>query len=98
VPNKKFARKRLRQSEKRRLRNRASKSAMRSAIKDVLGCMEQGEVAQLEPRLQRAVSIIGKNAKMGIIHKRTASRYEARLMKRVQKFMGAKAPPQEKPA
>ncbi len=68
--------KRIRQTVGASSRNRALRSAMRTAIKEVrlAGSPEEGEKA-----FAKAVSIIDKTAQKGVIHKNTAARYKSRL-------------------
>ncbi len=77
MPNKKSAKKRLRQNLKRRERNRAAKSTLKAAIK------RAGTRPQEVETLRDAMSTIGKTAKRGIIHHKTAARLASRLQRRV---------------
>jgi len=80
VPNTKSAKKRLRQSEKRRLRNRHYKGQMRSSIKQARKAIEAGDWETAEEMLRRAYKAIDKAASKGVIHKNNAARKKARLM------------------
>lgn len=77
MANHKSALKRARQSEDRRLRNKAVKTRVKNITKDVLAA--SAETAADE--LKAAQSIIDKAAKKGVIHSRTASRKISRLTK-----------------
>ncbi len=72
----KSAIKRIRQSEKRRLRNKAYKSKMKTFIKKVRTSESYEEALQ---RLKEAYSVIDKLAQKGIIKKNTAANKKARL-------------------
>ncbi len=82
--------KRARQTEKRTATNRASKSRMRTALRELRGALTQGDKAAAENKLRAATSVLDKSVQKGIIHKNTASRYKARLAKRLA-TMAAKA-------
>ncbi len=88
VPNKRSAAKRVRQSEKRRLRNKARKTAMKNAIKKVLKAIEEGkpkeEVLEL---FRKAQALIDKAEQKGAIHRNTASRKKRRLAARVNAYV-----------
>ncbi|MFH1829960.1 MAG: 30S ribosomal protein S20 [Pseudomonadota bacterium] len=68
--------KRSRQSEKRRVRNRSAMSNMKTAIKSV-------RTEASKDALKKAVPVIMKTAKKGIIHRRKADRLVSRLTKYV---------------
>jgi small subunit ribosomal protein S20 len=84
MANTKSAEKRARQSEKRRERNRAAKSTMRTAVKRVRGALDGGDAAQAEQALAEAVSIIDRSAKKNVVHRNTAARAKSRLVKAVR--------------
>ncbi len=71
--------KRARQNEKRRLRNKSSKTRIKNIVKDVrLAVSEQSNEAALT-KLDIAKSTIDNAAKKGVIHRKTASRKISRL-------------------
>lgn len=79
----KSALKRARQNEKRRLRNKSTKTRVKSIVKSVrLSVNEKSKEAVLS-QLITAQSIIDNAAKKGVIHKKTASRKISRLSKLV---------------
>lgn len=78
------AAKRARQSEKRRLVNRARKGAMRTAIKRVLAAVEAGDAEAAKAALDRAVPLIDRAGRKGVIHRKQASRRVSRLTARVK--------------
>ncbi|MCU0588631.1 MAG: 30S ribosomal protein S20 [Syntrophobacteraceae bacterium] len=75
--------KRARQSEARRLRNRARKTRMKTAIRGLEEAMSAGAGDALQEKLKEAISIIAKTASKGVIHRNTASRKISRLTRRV---------------
>ncbi len=79
----KSALKRARQNEKRRLRNKSTKTRVKNIVKSVrLSVSEESKEAVLS-ELKTAQSIIDNAAKKGVIHKKTASRKISRLSKLV---------------
>jgi len=80
LPHTKSVAKRVRQNEKRRLRNKAVKSYVRTMIKRVL------ESEDKEEALRKAYSALDKAVKKGVIHKNTAARKKSRLAKLVKKM------------
>ena len=76
------AKKRIRQAEKRRLRNKHYKSMMKTYIKKVRTASDR-ETA--EQALRQATSIIDKLVSKGIIHKNTAANRKARLTRFVNR-------------
>lgn len=83
MANHKSAIKRAKQNEVRRLRNRARKTRMKTAIKGLEEAIAAGSKDVLQERLQEAISVIAKTASKGVIHRNTASRKISRLTRRV---------------
>lgn len=81
MPKLRSAKKSLRQSHVAQARNQAVRTTMRNAIKQVRQAVD-ADTAQTA--LGRAVSIIDKTVKKGILHRNTAARYKSRLTRRVQ--------------
>jgi len=77
------AQKRARQSEKRRLRNVALKSLLKTSAKKVLLAVEEKNVEEARRALAHAIPIIQKIASKKVIHKKTAARKISRLAKKV---------------
>jgi small subunit ribosomal protein S20 len=73
------ARKRARQSEKRRQHNASLRSELRTAVKNVRKAIEAGDKAGAQGVLQRAASTIDRIADKNIIHKNKAARHKSRL-------------------
>ncbi len=74
--------KRNRQNEKRRLRNKAVRSEVRTRTKRALAAAETG-AENADELLRLTVKRIDKAAAKGVIHKNTAARRKARLMRRI---------------
>ncbi|MEE9154723.1 MAG: 30S ribosomal protein S20 [candidate division NC10 bacterium] len=84
MPNTKSATKRLRQADRRTIRNRAAKGRMRTSIKKVRQAVDTGNREAAQAAFRAAIAIIDKTASRGIIHSRTAARYKSRLAHRLQ--------------
>ncbi|MEN8168648.1 MAG: 30S ribosomal protein S20 [Pseudomonadota bacterium] len=79
------AKKRARQADKRRINNVTHRSAMRSAIKNILNAIEAGDKAAAESAYKSAVPLIDSNAgKSGQLHKNAAARQKSRLNTRIR--------------
>ena len=83
LANHKSALKRARQNEIRRIRNRATKTRVKNAVKEVQAAIETNSDRSAQDLLKQAKSIIDKAAKKGVIHKNTAARKISRLSRMV---------------
>ena len=86
MPNIKSAKKRLKQSEKRRVRNQAYKSAMRTFLKKAEQAIDEGDKEQAAAAVKSACRKLDKTAQKGVIHDNQASRKKARLMSKLNKL------------
>ncbi len=71
--------KQWKQSEVRRARNHAVKSALRTQIKKVQTAVEKKDAAAAKAALQEAYSLIDRAVSKGVIHKNNGSRHKGRL-------------------
>ncbi|WP_440997280.1 30S ribosomal protein S20 [Arhodomonas sp. SL1] len=78
------AKKRARQTEKRRRHNQARRSMMRTQIKQVVQAIEAGDKAKAEAAYNEAVPVLDRFATRGLIHKNKAARHKSRLAKRIK--------------
>jgi small subunit ribosomal protein S20 len=83
LANHKSAIKRARQNEIRRLRNKSTKTRIKSIVKEVRSSAEETTGAETKVNLNAVQSVIDKASKKGVIHKRTAARKISRLAKLV---------------
>ncbi len=83
MPNIKSAEKRLRQSLKRRDRNRKAKAAMRTSVKKAEKATSAGKPEDAKAAVAAACKVLDTTARKGIIHKNMASRKKSRLMKKL---------------
>ncbi|MCC7369807.1 MAG: 30S ribosomal protein S20 [Chloroflexi bacterium] len=82
MANTKSAEKMIRVAEKKRLRNRAVKSAVKTFIRKA----ERSIVAtadEAQSLVVLAISRLDKAASKGVLHKRNAARRKSRLMKKL---------------
>jgi small subunit ribosomal protein S20 len=83
------AKKRIRQSIKRRARNRARKELIKDQTKSYLAALVSHDVGKAETELKKTVSRLDKVASKHTIHKNTASRRRSRLTLRLNALKAA---------
>ncbi len=84
MPNTASSKKRLRQNEKIRIRNRATKSVMRGQIRKVREAVAAGDSEQAQSELRIAQKRLDKAASNNLIHNNAAARTKSRLVKLVK--------------
>lgn len=85
------AKKRHRQSEKRRIRNRTTKASLKTLIKRTHTAAGEGNKETADTEFRLTVKKLDQAAARGIIHKNKASRLKARLAKAKKKALVAPA-------
>ncbi|HKM39419.1 MAG TPA: 30S ribosomal protein S20 [bacterium] len=83
MANIKSARKRVRISEKQRLRNSMVKSRLRTAVRRFHEAVVINDPEQVKQALNNAFSVIDKAATKGVIHKNKAARQKALLSRQL---------------
>jgi small subunit ribosomal protein S20 len=83
MANIKSAIKRIRQNEKRRVRNAAVRSTVRTSVKGARTAIESGQADQARATLLRTVQILDKAVTKGVIHENTAARKKSRLTRQL---------------
>ena len=78
MANTQSAKKRIRTNERRRVRNKASLSRVKTLIKNVLDSTDK-ETA--EDRLKKAVAVLDKTANKGRLHRNNVARKKSKLTK-----------------
>ena len=78
------AKKAARQAVKRRERNGAQRSKLRTAIKDVRKAIAAGDKTAAKAALQSSVSTIDSIADKDIMHKNAAARHKSRLNQHIR--------------
>jgi small subunit ribosomal protein S20 len=76
------ASKRHRQSLRRRERNRARRSAARTTVREARELIAAGNQEEASAAVQRAVSILDRTARKGVVHANNAARRKSRLVRR----------------
>ena len=91
MPNKASAKKRVRQAAKRRIRNMAVRSEIRTLAKQCRQAIAKGELTEARDLARRCESRLDRAAKHNIMHKNTAQRLAQRLHKAVSAAVAASA-------
>lgn len=84
MANHKQALKRIRQTATVTTRNRAARSAMRTAIKSLEKAIEAGDKALIGTAFPKTMAQLHKGVSKGVIKKETASRKISRLSARIK--------------
>jgi small subunit ribosomal protein S20 len=84
VANIKSAQKRNRQALKRRARNQAVRTQVKSAVKRAREALASKDPAKAQEALRAAARTLDKAASKGVLHKKNASRRIARLFHAAQ--------------
>ena len=79
----KSAEKRNRQNERRRKKNVAIKSRVKTQIKSVIAAVDAKNPSESQEKMDAAAKIIAKAASKGILHKNNAARKISRLSRKV---------------
>ena len=83
MPQHRSAAKALRQSLKRRLRNKSIKTRVKTEIKKFLATLEHGSIEEAEEAFRRAQSILQRAVSKGTLHHRTVARKISRLAEKL---------------
>jgi len=79
MPNTKSAERRMRNSARKRLQNRRTKSRLHTLEKRYLELLGSGKKDEAAQALRAVTSAFDKAAKSGVVHKSTADRKKSRL-------------------
>ena len=91
MPHTPSAKKRVRQSAKRNLRNRSAKAAAKTLAKRVLAAVKAGDRGLAEEELKLAQSKLDRIAKHRALHPNTAARRKSQLARAVAALSPAKS-------
>lgn len=83
MANTSSAKKDLRRSEKRRVQNQATKSALKTFVKKAKQSTTTGDVATTAEALRVATKALDKAVQNGVIHKNQAARRKSRIAKAI---------------
>ena len=85
------AKKRIKQNAKRRVRNRARKSMVKTQIKHFEGALTEGNPEKAGEQFKLLVKRIDKVASTSTLHKNTAARMKSRFAKRLNNLKAKNA-------
>jgi len=85
MPNTKSAERRMRNSARKNLRNRSTKSRLHTIEKNYLDLLSAGKKDDAAKELRTLSSAFDKAAKQGIVHRAMADRKKSRLAIRLAK-------------
>ncbi len=89
MPNTKAARKGVRVSERRRVRNKAVRSLPKTSIIRAEKLIFSGEPESAQKAVMAAIKSLDEAAKKGVIHPNNAARRKSRLMKKLNKALAS---------
>ncbi|RJL26482.1 30S ribosomal protein S20 [Bailinhaonella thermotolerans] len=81
--------KRNRQNEKRRLRNKAVKSSLKTSVRKFREAADAGQVDEATNLMRAACRELDKAASKGVIHKNQAANRKSAIAKRVAALQAA---------
>ncbi|WP_100446339.1 30S ribosomal protein S20 [Glycomyces xiaoerkulensis] len=89
MANIKSKEKRNRQNEKRRMRNKAVKSSLKTAVRKFRESTAAGDVTAAETHLRAASRQLDKAASKGVIHKNQAAQRKSKMAAAYKKLENA---------
>jgi small subunit ribosomal protein S20 len=98
MANTQSAKKRVRASLRKRNRNRATRSAVKTLVTRARRPALPEGASLTSDEVRRAISALDKAAEKGVVHRNNASRRKSRLMAALAKLAPAERTPASKPA
>ncbi len=98
MANSRSARKRIRSSERKRVRNRIVRAAVRTRVARARRSLVAGQTVEIETELRAAVKALDKAAEKGIIHRNNAARRKSRIMAMAAQLASLSGSEQDKAA
>ena len=95
MPQIKSAKKEMRATKQRRLRNKTTRSLCKSRITKAESLIFSGELDKGKETVMEAISSLDKAAEKGIIHPSNAARRKSRLMKKLNEAKAQSATEEE---
>jgi small subunit ribosomal protein S20 len=83
MANTRSALKRMRQGEKRRVRNAAVRGSVRTAVKSTRAALAAGSAEEARGDLARAIRLLDKAVTKGVLHRNAAARRKSRLTRQL---------------
>ena len=93
MANTKSSKKDLRRIAKRNVRNKGTRTSLKTHVKNVRTAAASGDTEGTKKSLTAAVSAIDKAAQRGIIHKNQAARRKSRAAKAANKISSTRTEP-----
>lgn len=81
--------KRMRQGEKRRVRNAAVRSSMRTAVKSTRAALDGRSADEARQSLAQTIRLLDKAVTKGILHRNAAARKKSRLARQLNALTSA---------
>jgi small subunit ribosomal protein S20 len=78
--------KRVKQTRKRRLRNRSYKSAITTTVKKIFTAIEEKNADGVKASYKQAIARLDSAVNKGVLHRKTASRKISRLTKKLSQL------------
>ena len=82
--------KQMRQSRKRRARNRKNLTYVKGQVKRLRAAIASGDADAARKLLPETIGQIDRAAKKGVVHDNAAARYKSRLTRKVSSLAAAK--------
>ena len=98
MANTQSAKKRVRASLRKRNRNRATRSAVKTLVSRARRPAVPDAASMTSDEVRRAISALDKAAEKGVLHSNNASRRKSRLMAALAKLAPAESPAAKKAA
>lgn len=86
------AKKRMRQSEARRVRNRARKSALKTQVRKFTDAIHDQNAVRAGDELRKTIKAIDQQAAKRVMHRNAAARKKSRLTRQLNKLAAQAAP------
>jgi small subunit ribosomal protein S20 len=91
LANSKSAEKRIRVSERRRLRNKPHRTAARTSVRKAEVVIADGNTDDAIIAVNQAISTLDRVASKGVIHKNNAARRKSRLMAKLNRLQAGQS-------
>jgi small subunit ribosomal protein S20 len=88
MPNTASAKKRMRQDAVRRIRNRATKSSIRTQLRRVREAIAEKDLEKCQTEFRSLVQKLDRAATRNVIHANTAARTKSRLSAAIKALQG----------
>ncbi len=98
MPNTRSARKQVRVSQRRRLKNKSIRSLCKTNITKAERLIFSGELESAQEAVAAAIGSLDRAAEKGVIHPNNAARRKSRLMKKLNKAQALSSAENSTPA